>query len=57
MSMSYLATDVLKARPWTVLRELEDPDLRSLAEALPETVLKSRADSTTKTYLGAFKRW
>jgi len=55
--MSYLATDVLKARPWTVLRELEDPDLRSLAEALPETVLKSRGDSTTKTYLGAFKRW
>ena len=55
--MSYLLVDVLRAGPWTVLRELEDPDLRRLAEALPETVLRSRADSTTKKYLGAFKRW
>ena len=31
--------------------------LRRLAMALLETVLRSRADSTTKKYLGAFKRW
>ena len=35
----------------------EDPELRRLAMALLETVLKSRADSTTKKYLGAFQRW
>ena len=27
------------------------------AEALPDTLLKSRADSTSKKYLGAFKQW
>jgi hypothetical protein len=27
------------------------------AEVLPTTVLSSRADSTTRKYLGAFKRW
>ena len=55
--MSYLVADVFRAGPRTVLRELENPDLRRLAETLPETVLRSRADSTTKKYLGAFKRW
>lgn len=57
IAVLYFVADVLKTGPWSVLRELEDPDLRRLAEALPETVLKSRADSTTKKYLGAFKRW
>ena len=33
------------------------PELRRPAEALPTTVLSSKADSTTKKYLGAFKRW
>ena len=28
-----------------------------ISDALPETVLRSRADSTIKKYLGAFKRW
>ena len=48
---------MLKEGPWSLLRELDDPDLRRLADALPDTVLKSRADSTVKKYLGAFKRW
>ena len=46
---------MFKEGPWSVLRELDDPDLRRLADALRETVLKSRADSTIKKYLGAFK--
>ena len=52
-----LTKDVLTAGVWPVLRNLEDPELQRLAEALPTTVLSSRADSTTKKYLGAFKRW
>ena len=36
---------------------LTDPDLRRLAAELPAVVLDSRADSTTKKYLGAFQRW
>ena len=42
---------------WPLLKDLEDPELQRLANSLPTTVLKSRADSTTKKYLGAFQRW
>ena len=42
---------------WPLLTNLEDPELRRLAAALPTTVLRSRADSTTKKYLGAYRRW
>ena len=33
------------------------PELRRLAESLPKTALRSRADSTTTKYLYAFQRW
>ena len=42
---------------WPLLKDLEDPELRRLAQSLPATVLGSRADSTTKKYLGAYQRW
>ena len=42
---------------WAILEDLKDPDLRQLVEALPGTVLQSRADSKTKKYLGAYKHW
>ena len=44
---------------WPLLSNLEDPELRRLALALPATVLKSRADSTSKKYLGTctYRRW
>ena len=44
---------------WPLLSNLEDPELRRLAQALPATVLKSRADSTSKKYLGTctYRRW
>ena len=42
---------------WPLLEDLEDPELRRLAQSLPATVLRSRADSTTKKYLGAYQRW
>ena len=37
--------------------EMQDPELRRLALKLPDTVLKARASSTTKKYLGAYGRW
>ena len=40
-----------------LLKNLEDPELQRLAQSLPATVLRSRADSTTKKYLGAYQRW
>ena len=52
----YLA-GVLSQGSWTLLNELEDPELRELASKLPTTVLYSQANSTTKKYLGAFRRW
>ncbi|KAL5502672.1 hypothetical protein EMCRGX_G009481 [Ephydatia muelleri] len=49
--------DVFSSGVWPLLSNLEDPELRRLAKALPATVLKCKADSTTKKYLGAFQRW
>ena len=49
--------DVLSAGAWGALKELEDEDLKRLAGALPMSVLLCRASSTTKKYLGAYKRW
>ena len=39
------------------LKDLQDPELQNLAANLPATVLKSRAPSTTRKYMGAFRRW
>ena len=49
--------DTLTSGVWMELAKLQDPELRRLAEALPDTVLHSRADGTTKKYLYAFQRW
>ena len=42
---------------WESLQQVQDPELRRLTNALPHTLLQSRADSTTKKYLAAFDRW
>lgn len=55
--MNCLLTDVLTKGAWAQLEELQDPRLRSLKEALAQSVLRSRADSTTRKYLYAFQRW
>ena len=47
----------MSSRVWTTLKELEDPELRGLTERLPTSILNSKAESTTKKYLGAFRRW
>ena len=39
------------------MNNLEDEDLKKLAAGLPATVLQSKATSTTKKYLGGFRRW
>ena len=50
-------TGVLSQGSWLLLNELEDPELKVLASKLPSTILHSRADSTTRKYLGAFRQW
>ena len=52
----FFNTGVFSAEAWPLLGNLEDPKLKRLAQALPATVLRSRAD-TTKKYLGAYQRW
>ena len=49
--------DVLTTGAWSSLSEVRDPELRRLADALPNTLLQSRANSTTTKYLRAFERW
>ena len=49
--------EVLITELWQDIRVVQDPELIRLADAFPQTVLKARADSTTRKYLGAYKRW
>ena len=42
---------------WKLMSDMEDPELKALARKPPTTILHSRADSTVKKYLGAFRRW
>ncbi|KAL5517290.1 hypothetical protein EMCRGX_G002814 [Ephydatia muelleri] len=52
-----LRVDVMSAGVLPLLKNLEDPELQRIAQSLPATVLRSRADSTTKKYVGAYQRW
>ena len=47
-----IAKDVFASEVWPLLSNLEDSKLR-LAKALPATVLRSRADSTTNWGISA----
>ena len=49
--------DIMSTGVWSTLKELKDMDLQRLAEALPSSVLHCKANTTTKKYLGAFRRW
>ena len=49
--------DVLAQGIWGQLKDLGGVELKELTDNLPATVLHSRADSTVKKYLGAFRRW
>ena len=49
--------EVLCIGKWAQLKGLEDDDLKRLASGLPATVLQTKATSTTKKYLGGFRRW
>jgi len=42
---------------WKLINKVEDPELRSLASRLPNTILHSHADSTIKKYRSAFRHW
>ena len=48
---------MLSIGSWAQLKELEDDSLKRLAADLPSTVLQCKATSTTKKYLGGFRRW
>ena len=52
-----LHADVLTEGVWKAVAELQDPGLKRLAALLPDTVLRSCADSTSKKYINAFQRW
>ena len=42
---------------WESLHAVQDSELKRLAETLPDTLLQSRASSTTAKYSRAFQRW
>ena len=49
--------DVFATGQWKAVMDVQDPELHRLAEALPGVVMRCKVTSTTKKYLGAFKRW
>ena len=49
--------DVLCSGVWEVLKDFQEPELKSLAAALQSTVLASGASTTTSQYVYAFLRW
>ena len=59
MSFSHqlFSADVFSEGVWQSLAELQDPELKRLVGLLPATVLQSRADSTSRKYINAFRRW
>jgi len=44
-------------RVWNSFKEIESNELQRLAASLPIPVLQCKATSTTRNYLGAFRRW
>ena len=50
-------TDISSQGIWSQLKDLEGLELKELAEKLPEMILSSRAGSTVKKCLGAFRTW
>ena len=57
VTLLFFAAGVIRSGAWPLLSNLEDPELRRLAKALPTKVLRSKADNTTKKYLGAYQHW
>uniref|UniRef100_A0A1X7VD80 Tyr recombinase domain-containing protein n=1 Tax=Amphimedon queenslandica TaxID=400682 RepID=A0A1X7VD80_AMPQE len=55
--MFFACLEFSGAKVWQQINAFQDPELVRLAAALPDTLLKARADSTTKKYIGAYKRW
>ena len=53
----FATADIQSTGVWPLLTEFDDPELTRLASQLPATLLKSRADSSVKKYLGAYRRW
>lgn len=55
--ISFVPTDLASSDMWQGLQGADDPELAQLARRLPDTVLSSRASSTTKKYHGTVERW
>ena len=53
----YIFADALKVGVYSQIPTLKDPELRRLAENLPQAVLGYTASSTTTSYSSAWRRW
>lgn len=49
--------DLKMADIWKDIASFKDPEFARLAEGLSHTVMKARADTTTRKYLQAYGRW
>ena len=53
----FLVLELQLSDIWREIQSFKDPDLMQLVEALPGTVLKARASTTTRKYAAAYQRW
>ena len=49
--------DVFSKGIWPKIHQIDDPELKELAESLPLIALRSKAPATVKKYAGGFSRW
>ena len=55
--LSRTLPDVFSKGIWPEVYQIDGPDLKSLAKALPAIALRSKAPATVKKYAGGFSRW
>ena len=57
VQITAFSLDIFSHGCWVDLKNLQDPELVRLCDALQASLLKSKADSTSEKYAGAFRRW
>ena len=57
MSIVSHSLDVFSKGVWPEIHQIDDPELKELADSLPSIALRSKAPATVKKYAGGFSRW
>ena len=56
-SVQFIFQLIFQSGLWKDVNNEENDELKQLASELPDVILNSRADSTSRQYSGAFIKW